>query len=197
MNYSDILSDIYRHYCFQTIMFELLLILLFFSSIIYTVWLYKKRKTASLTNKYKKRKKTFKPFDASKEKSMCITKCVLFSIVFVIFGILILYQFSTVSNDIVKDIDSESFVTYEGEFYIKGEPHHSFLTKRNTMVVLSENISKIPYERNNYYDCIFRDSGNDEYNPYNKALTRGNHYGTLVYGMNSKTIVFIDLEPKE
>ncbi len=202
VNYADVLYGICKQYCFETLVFVLLLAAITFLSITCSIIHYKNKispkQIVKNNNHAKKRKhnKQIQSFDRAKEKSRCVAQCILFLIVFIILLVIIACQMFVMVKDMIKDIDNNSFYTYQGEFLIKSEPHQRYFAKRHTMVVLSENYSKMPYERNNYYDCIFRNGSLFEDKDFKDHVKRGKYSGTLVYGINSKTIVYCDIEPR-
>ena len=101
----------------------------------------------------------------------------------IIFSVCLIIQKQT-TESILKDIDTEDFIEYEGDFeFVKSDPkqtgsYHTvhLLNEENTSLVLFDSLTQ------------------SDYSLFEGIIETGTYCGKIVYGANSRLIVYIDIE---
>ena len=162
-----------------------------------------KRKYRNRTGKIKKINT-----EINKKKMVLISECIVLPLLTVIFVMIGWNIFNTKKENIYYDIDNETFKEYEGEFVIK--PHVSRIANSRSVITNYSNIlfstkedfgrvifSTLTWKYSDFYnDCYIIDMHNKKeiYDKYSNISFNKKYYGTIVYGEQSKAVVYWDIE---
>ncbi len=193
-NYVITLEKIYIYKCHQFIFLLIFLFMLFLIMYIFFKIYLNKIKKITL----KGTKKTYKEREKIKNKLNVRRIFIkIFMILFIVGG----YVFSWLAfyNDTSKiksDITDMSFQIYEGGLIVKpyvGMGKHSSLDENFGWITFEKNFLS---HMNDYYDCLIYDMKDKRslYDSYSKIDFYKKYYGTIVYGEQSKAVVYWDVE---
>ena len=158
--YREVLSEIVKKEAFELILISVSLLILLAIAWINTFVHLKKRKV-------KKRRQAI----------LSLTAVTLIAVT--IYALFATTSVGTINN-INKDIEKETYVTYTGEYYIEygmSPGRHLYDKYQSVYLSQSEDIEFATLYMNSFFEAI--------------ATTSGMYSGTVIYGQNSGMIVYI------
>ena len=210
--YINVLKKIYKYNCRSFLYMSISIVILLSALCLMCIFIYYRSKSKYMKSITKSKYKTGKikkiNADLKKRKKVLIFECILIPLITVIFIIFGWKIFSTKKENIFYDINNKTFKVYEGEFVVK--PPVSRISNSRSVITNYSDIlfppkedfgrvifNTVTWEYSNYYtDCYIIDMYDKMgiYDKYSNISVNKKYNGTVVYGEQSKAVVFWDIE---